>query len=270
MPLFSVAPRPAAPTAAPTAPVGPTEAATHTASDAVPDEVALAVVRAVTALPARSASGGGVSVAADALPMVLDPFAVASRAVLVLIGSTEPAKHIARTAIEMSMEHDSTAAIDVVIPRAIDLVLRRAAHLVSIGAGPQVVDHYTQRLELWRRLARRRGLEPAAVVLSLAPFPAPVVAAMLRVPVAEVELCLDDWYAGIDPPDDSPASLPSSDDVIDLREPQPAPTGAAAENAAAAGPNAAAAGADSGSDEPGAARREGRRPAWGRLRLRSA
>ena len=37
----------------------------------------------------------------------------------------------ARTAIEMSIEHDSSAAIDVVIPRAIDLVLRRAAHLAA-------------------------------------------------------------------------------------------------------------------------------------------
>ena len=56
-----------------------------------------------------------------------------ARAVLV-IGSMEPAKHIARTAIDMSIEHDSSAAFDVVIPRAIDLVLRRAAHLVSIRA----------------------------------------------------------------------------------------------------------------------------------------
>ena len=97
-------------------------------------------------LPARQAPTAGLALARanDGLPMVLDPFAVASRAVLVLIGSVEPAKHIARTAIEMSIEHDSSAAIDVVIPRAIDLVLRRAAHLVSIGAGPKVVDHYTR------------------------------------------------------------------------------------------------------------------------------
>ena len=172
-------------------------------------------------LPARQAPTAGLALARanDGLPMVLDPFAVASRAVLVLIGSVEPAKHIARTAIEMSIEHDSSAAIDVVIPRAIDLVLRRAAHLVSIGAGPKVVDHYTERLELWRRLARRSGLEPAAIVLTLAPFPIPTVASMLRVSLAEVEACIDDWYAGIDPDDSRPRSIaPAPEPVIDLRD----------------------------------------------------
>ncbi len=173
-------------------------------------------------LPVRVAPSPGLALARanDGLPMVLDPFAVASRAVLVLIGSMEPAKHIARTAIEMSIEHDSSAALDVVIPRAIDLVLRRAAHLVSIGAGPKVVDHYTERLELWRRLARRSGLEPAAIVLTLAPFPIPTVASMLRVSLAEVEACIDDWYAGVDPEDDRPVvATPSAsaDPVIDLR-----------------------------------------------------
>ena len=177
-------------------------------------------------LPARPAPSAGVALARanDGLPMVLDPFAVASRAVLVLIGSIEPAKHIARTAIEMSIEHDSSAAIDVVIPRAIDLVLRRAAHLVSIGAGPKVVDHYTERLELWRRLARRSGLEPAAVVLTLAPFPIPTVASMLRVSLAEVEACIDDWYAGIDPDDNRPRSIAAApEQVIDLRDRARAP-----------------------------------------------
>lgn len=172
----------------------------------------------VIARPTPSAEVA-ISRANDGLPMVLDPFAVASRAVLVLVGSIEPAKHIARTAIEMSIEHDSSAAIDVVIPRAIDLVLRRAAHLVSIGAGPKVVDHYTERLELWRRLARRSGLEPAAVVLTLAPFPIPTVASMLRVSLLEVEACIDDWYAGIDPDDAGQTSITSSSQsVVDLRD----------------------------------------------------
>jgi hypothetical protein len=185
--------------------------------------------------------------------MLLDPFAVASRAVLVLIGSIEPAKHIARTAIEMSIEHDSSAAIDVVIPRAIDLVLRRAAHLVSIGAGPKVVDHYTERLELWRRLARRSGLEPAAIVLTLAPFPIPTVASMLRVSLAEVEACIDNWYAGIDPDDRRPLSLAPAETVIDLRD-QPA---------AAPQPQAPTASVPPVS-------RPHRRQGWGRWRVRQA
>lgn len=205
-------------------------------------------------LPARPAPSAGLALARanDGLPMVLDPFAVASRAVLVLIGSIEPAKHIARTAIEMSIEHDSSAAIDVVIPRAIDLVLRRAAHLVSIGAGPKVVDHYTERLELWRRLARRSGLEPAAIVLTLAPFPIPTVASMLRVSLAEVEACIDDWYAGIDPDDSRPRSIaPAPEPVIDLRtsaRPQAAPAPAAS----------------------AVAPRSHRRSGWARFRIRQA
>lgn len=206
----------------PAAPAAPTANPDFPNADTGPD--ALAEVDATaTLLPARTTPPASVALARanDGLPMVLDPFAVASRAVLVLIGSIEPAKHIARTAIEMSIEHDSSAAIDVVIPRAIDLVLRRAAHLVSIGAGPKVVDHYTERLELWRRLARRSGLEPAAIVLTLAPFPIPSVAAMLRVSLAEVEACIDDWYAGIDPDDHRPRSLApvsAPEQVIDLRD----------------------------------------------------
>jgi len=262
--MFSVAPRPPAPVAPAPAPVGPPPApsfdvgaapATAPAPTAVPNPdfphnhapvtapphatdapaeaelvdgpQALADVgNSGSLLPARTAPSAGVALARanDGLPMVLDPFAVASRAVLVLIGSIEPAKHIARTAIEMSIEHDSSAAIDVVIPRAIDLVLRRAAHLVSIGAGPKVVDHYTERLELWRRLARRSGLEPAAVVLTLAPFPIPTVASMLRVSLAEVEACIDDWYAGIDPDDNRPRSIAAApEQVIDLRDRARAP-----------------------------------------------
>ena len=209
-----------------------TEPTTEPAVAAPADEVvegpqALAdVPTAAPHLPARPAPSPGLALARanDGLPMVLDPFAVASRAVLVLIGSIEPAKHIARTAIEMSIEHDSSAAIDVVIPRAIDLVLRRAAHLVSIGAGPKVVDHYTERLELWRRLARRSGLEPAAIVLTLAPFPIPTVASMLRVSLAEVEACIDDWYAGIDPDDRRPRSIAAAPEpVVDLRDSARAP-----------------------------------------------
>ncbi|MFN8051197.1 MAG: hypothetical protein U0Q22_07180 [Acidimicrobiales bacterium] len=254
MPMFSVAPRPVvapepepemahveAPTAESAAPVAvnPDFPHNHVPEGHFPQpravdpasstETAIAVVDEVAApLPERVAPSAGVALARanDGLPLVLDPYAVASRAVLVLIGSMEPAKHIARTAIEMSMEHDSSAALDVVIPRAIDLVLRRAAHLVSIGAGPKVVDHYTERLELWRRLARRSGLEPAAIVLTLAPFPIPTVASMLRVSLAEVEACIDDWYAGIDPPDDRPKSLEAGDGgepVIDLREQAAAP-----------------------------------------------
>jgi len=196
----------------------------HPDTEPVDGPAALAHVVAAPVMPVRPAPSAGLALARanDGLPMVLDPFAVASRAVLVLIGSIEPAKHIARTAIEMSIEHDSSAAIDVVIPRAIDLVLRRAAHLVSIGAGPKVVDHYTERLELWRRLARRSGLEPAAIVLTLAPFPIPTVASMLRVSLAEVEACIDDWYAGIDPDDNRPRSIAAAaEPVIDLRDHAP-------------------------------------------------
>lgn len=157
---------------------------------------------------------GGPSLAVDrpngGLPLALDPYAVAMRAVQVLIGSPEASRHIARRAIEMSIEHDASAALDVVIPRAIDLVLRRAAHLVSIGVGARVVDHYTERLELWRRLACRRGLEPAAIVLMLAPFPIPTVAAMLRAPLDEVEAAVSAWYAGIDPIDSLPPMAPTA------------------------------------------------------------
>lgn len=227
-------PPPAIPAAAEsTAPIAPTvDDAPATPAETVAGPAALAEVpTSAPMMPARPAPSAGVALARanDGLPMVLDPFAVASRAVLVLIGSIEPAKHIARTAIEMSIEHDSSAAIDVVIPRAIDLVLRRAAHLVSIGAGPKVVDHYTERLELWRRLARRSGLEPAAIVLTLAPFPIPTVASMLRVSLAEVEACIDDWYAGIDPDDSRPRSIAAvSEPVVDLRESARSTTTAAA------------------------------------------
>ena len=133
------------------------------------------------------------------LPLVLDPYAVAVRSVQVLIGALDPAHHIARVAIGAAIDNDSSAAIDVVVPRAIALVLRRAAQLVAAGAGPRVVDQFPERLELWRRLASRTGLEPAAVVLSLAPFPPETVAAMLRVDVRAVTDCLERWFAGIDP-----------------------------------------------------------------------
>ena len=133
------------------------------------------------------------------LPLVLDPYAVAVRSVQVLIGALDPAHHIARVAIGAAIDNDSSAAIDVVVPRAIALVLRRAAQLVAAGAGPRVVDQFPERLELWRRLASRTGLEPAAVVLSLAPCPPETVAAMLRVDVRAVTDCLERWFAGIDP-----------------------------------------------------------------------
>ncbi len=247
--------------AAPGAPVpGRTDVRGPAESEIVDRPSALAEVASnAPLLPARQAPTAGLALARanDGLPMVLDPFAVASRAVLVLIGSVEPAKHIARTAIEMSIEHDSSAAIDVVIPRAIDLVLRRAAHLVSIGAGPKVVDHYTERLELWRRLARRSGLEPAAIVLTLAPFPIPTVASMLRVSLAEVEACIDDWYAGIDPDDSRPRSIaPAPEPVIDLRDSARNPA-TPAHSPAHSSPSTTT-------------RRSHRRSGWARFRIRQA
>lgn len=214
-PLFSVAPNEPPPTAAPPAPgLGtPTNSdaalsAAAAAAVAAADEAARRADRSVpegnfSTVGAVPAIAGGPSLAVeqpnDGLPLVLDPYAVAMRAVQVLIGSPDASRHIARRAIEMSIEHDASAALDVVVPRAIDLVLRRAAHLVSIGVGARVVDHYSERLELWRRLACRRGLEPAAIVLMLAPFPIPTVAAMLRAPLVEVEAAISAWYAGIDP-----------------------------------------------------------------------
>lgn len=167
-------------------------------------------------------TGGAVALTHDGLPMVLDAFAVATRAVLVLIGSIEPAKHIAKTAIDVSIERDSSAALDIVVPRAVDLVLRRAAYLVAAGAGPKVVDDYAARLELWRRLASRTGLEPAAIVLTLAPFPLETVAMILRVTPAEIAGCLDRWFSGEDPVvDRSPELVPRTAPV----RPSAAPAG---------------------------------------------
>ncbi|NLA36736.1 MAG: hypothetical protein GX868_13790, partial [Actinobacteria bacterium] len=179
----------------------------------------------------RAATSAVVPVTTDGVPLSLDVFAVTSRAVLVLIGAPQPAEQIAKTAIGLSIESEQSAAFDVVLPRAIDLVLYRAKGLVTAGIAADVVESYEQRLELWRRLSLRSGLEPAAIVLSLAPFPTRTIASMLRVALEDVEGAIERWAAGIDPD-------PTGGDEVAMR-PAEIATGArpaTPENAAAAVP----------------------------------
>lgn len=147
-----------------------------------------------------------VPVTLEGLPLSLDVFAVATRAVVVLIGTDTPARQIAKTAIGLSIESEQTAAIDVVVPRAIDLVLQRAKELIAAGLAAQVVDRCEERAELWRRLSMRSGLEPAAIVLSLAPFPLPTIASMLRVSLVDLQTVVASWQRGDDPIDGTPVT----------------------------------------------------------------
>lgn len=170
-----------------------------------------------------ASSAPAIPLSADGLPLSLDVFAVATRCVMVLIGADNPARQIAKTAIGLSIESEHCAALDVVIPRAIDLVLHRANQLVSLGVAHDVVDDYEHRLQLWQRLASRSGLEPAAVVLSLAPFPPEMIASMLRVSLAEVIVVLERWAAGIDPEDEQRVPEVDTEAVAALIEHEPEP-----------------------------------------------
>ncbi|MEZ5322635.1 MAG: hypothetical protein R2698_11305 [Microthrixaceae bacterium] len=135
------------------------------------------------------------SVADEPQVVLLDPYAVAVRVVTILVGSHEAARELARSALLSSIDRHSSAAFDLVVPCAVDLVLRRAARIVAEGNGPHLVEDFAERLVLWRRLSRREGIEQAAVLLSLAPFPTETIAAMLRLPVGVVHDIVDGWFA---------------------------------------------------------------------------
>jgi len=83
------------------------------------------------------------------------------------------------------------------------------------------------------------------------------VASMLRVSLAEVEACIDDWYAGIDPDDSRPRSIaPAPEPVIDLRDSARNPA-TPAHSPAHSAPSATP-------------RRSHRRSGWARFRIRQA
>lgn len=205
----------------------PTGNAAHDdAVHAIADGAAVAAERPVPAV--RAAHDLVVPVTDDGVPLSLDVFAVTARAVLVLIGASGPAEQIAKTAIGLSIESEHSAAFDIVVPRAIDLVLYRAKALVSAGIAPDVVESYEERLELWRRLALRSGLEPAAIVLSMAPFPNRMIASMLRVALDDVDAVIERWSAGIDPD-------PTDADAFTMRPAQIATSSTATSGAGTAG-----------------------------------
>ncbi len=131
--------------------------------------------------------------------VVLDVFAVTVRVIALLTGDMGSARQLATIAVVRSLNEENSGAVEVVVPRAIDLVLRRAAVLYDHGRLVSILPDLEQRLTLWRRLAVRPHDERSAIVMALLPMSAATISAALHQHTNWVTSAVSRWVEGIDP-----------------------------------------------------------------------